>query len=140
MQRTTLETSLLVFLIFQMIVTIFLLSSSSSEFTLFGEALEAYAVFIFFVLLNCYLIFKMFKPNVRALLLGVILYGIYIFELTWSTGLFAFNLGIEIKFYLFEFNGINVSLNLGNLLLLIMFAIALQERLSVNKSSECKPA
>ncbi len=140
MQRTTLETSLLVFLIFQMVVTIFILSSSSSEFTLYGEAFEAYAVFVSLLLLNCYLIYKMFKPNVIALLLGVILYGIYIFELTWSTGLFAFNLGIEISFYLFEFNDIGVNLNLGNLLLLIMFAIALQERLSVNKSSECKLA
>jgi hypothetical protein len=82
----------------------------------------------------------MFKPNIFTLALGVILYGIYIFELTWSTGLFAFSLGFQVNFYLFEYNGINVSLNLGNLVLLIMFAIALQERLSLNKSSECKPA
>jgi hypothetical protein len=140
MKRTTLESSLLIFLIFQMVVTIFILSSSNSEFTLFGAAFEAYAVFITLLLLNCYLIYKMFKPNVIVLTLGVILYGIYIFELTWSTGLFAFSLGIQVNFYLFEFNGINFSLNLGNLVLLIMFAIALQERLSLNKSSECKQA
>jgi hypothetical protein len=82
----------------------------------------------------------MFKPNVFALTLGVILFGIYIFELTWSAGLFAFSLGFQVNFYLFEYNGINVSLNLGNLVLFIMFAIALQERLSLNKSSGCKHA
>lgn len=140
MQRTTLESSLLIFLTFQMVVTIFILSSSNVEFTLFGADFEAYAVFGSLILLNCYLIYKMFKPNIFALVLGVILYGIYIFELTWSTGLFAFSLGFQVNFNLFEYNGINVSLNLSNLVLLIMFAIALQERLSLKKSSECKHA
>jgi hypothetical protein len=140
MQRTILESSLFIFLTFQMVITIFILISSNVEFTLFGADFEAYAIFGSLILLNCYLIYKMFKPNVFALTLGVILFGIYIFELTWSAGLFAFSLGFQVNFYLFEYNGINVSLNLGNLVLFIMFAIALQERLSLNKSSGCKHA
>lgn len=140
MQRTTLETTLLVFLTFQMLVSIFVLTSSSAEFTLFGDNFEAYGIFISLLFLNCYLIFKLVKPSVAALILGAILYGIYIFEVTWSTGLFAFSLGIQINFFLFEIDGINVSLNLGNLISLVLFVIALKERLSVAKTEEGKPA
>ena len=127
-KRTKLELLLLCSLIGQIIFFFAANREETLNLTIYGPSSAALIVFSVLAAIYLYLIYGLFQPTVRVLIIGAIFCAAGIIHVVWPSGMWGWSMGLTIQFRLFEVGNAVMSMNISNFILCILFLKALSNK------------